>query len=96
MRYPSTYSDFHAGKWRDGESPISDKFIMHVRCDQQNHIYVIEERLIVDFLYWVMQVFMPQNSQEDWIVCNIEPDNIIDALKSEGIEVRQTYLANVV
>ena len=57
MNYPESYAPFHAGKWKDGEKPISDKYLMQIKHDSKNYLYVVDEFNRSDFLDWVLQAF---------------------------------------
>jgi hypothetical protein len=107
MSYPTSYSLCHAGEWKKGERPISDKYLMHVKHHDKNYLYVIDECNKSDFLDWVLQTFGRPEAFEEWLghpynsftyneftqTCS---ETIHDHLRWEKIYVTETYLADVI
>ena len=107
MNYPESYAPFHAGKWKDGEKPISDKYLMQVKHDSKNYLYVVDEFNRSDFLDWALQTFGTEGAFEYWLdaPCNSAFHNeftrkgsegIDDYLRREGIRVTEIYLADLI
>lgn len=107
MSYPTSYAPYCAGEWKNGERPISDKYLMHVKHDSKNYLYIVDEFNRSDFLDWVLQTFGSEEAFEHWLnaPCNSAfynefthnwSEGIEDYLTREGISVTEIYLADLI
>jgi hypothetical protein len=107
MNYPESYAPFHAGKWKDGEKPISDKYLMQIKHDSKNYLYVVDEFNRSDFLDWALQTFGPEGAFENYLenegqgafyneFSNGRQLDIYDFLRLNQIRVVEIYLADLV
>ena len=108
MSYPNNYRDFHAGNWKDGEFPISNKCLMHVkRATGENDLFVIDELHRDDFIDWLLEECAGEEALKDIAyqsINNIQREfvGVTEAPDSKeylrlfcGVEVREIYIGHL-
>lgn len=100
MSYPNSYHDFHAGNWKTGEFPISNKCLMHVKRDTgENDLFVIDKLHKEDFLGWLVEDYAGREALEDMAYLSV--NNILELDSADylrwfcGADVREIYIGHL-